>query len=140
MQHQQNSESKLILLGEQLKGMEKHQQHMLSFIVTAMQSPSFLVQFFHPKENNWRVIENGNNILSEIEDYCEDMPYDRAIVRYHPPTHEVVEPLCVELETAVDTQKPMELDLLFSNIDFFLGLMAKKQLSFENSVPFTLPD
>ncbi|XP_009770996.1 heat stress transcription factor A-8 [Nicotiana tabacum] len=146
-QHQQNSESKLILLREQLKVMEKHQQQMLSFIVMAMQSPNFLVQFFQPKENNWRVNENGNNILSDVEDYSEDTPSDRAIVRYHPPTHEAAEPLCAELETAVDTQKPMELDLscdeikdLFSNIDFFSGLMDEKLLSFENSVPLTLPD
>lgn len=149
-EHQQNSESKLILLREQLKVREKNQQQMLSFIVMAMQSPSFLVQFFQPKENNWCMTENGGNILSEVEDDCEDMPSDRAIVRYHPPTHEEAAepPLSAETEPepALDTQKPMELDLssnelkdLFSNIDFFSGLMDEKLLSFENRVPFTLP-
>ncbi|XP_060201175.1 heat stress transcription factor A-8 [Lycium barbarum] len=153
-QHQQNSESKLILVREQLKVMEKNQQQMLSFIVMAMQSPSFLVQFFQPKENNWRTTENSNNILSDVEEDMpsdraiveEDMPSDRAIVRYHPPTHEAA---CAEPEPALDTQKkPMELDLssdeikdLFSNIDFFSGLMDEKLFSFENSVvPLTLPD
>ncbi|KAK4343192.1 hypothetical protein RND71_039008 [Anisodus tanguticus] len=152
-QHQQNSESKLILVREQLKVMEKNQQQMLSFIVMAMQSPSFLVQFFQPKENNWRMTENGKNKLSEVEEDTpsdravveEDMPSDRAIVRYHPPTHEAA---CAEPEPALDTQKtPMELDLssdeikdLFSNIDFFAGLMDEKLLSFENGVPLTLPD
>ncbi|KAF3629008.1 hypothetical protein T459_23405 [Capsicum annuum] len=154
-EHQQNSESKLILLREQLKVMEKNQQQMLSFIVMAMQCPSFFVQFFQPKENNLRMTENGNNILSEVEDDCEDFPSDRAIVRYHPPTHGeaaaaepplCAEPLCAEPESALDTQKPMELDLssdeikdLFSKIDLFSGLMDEKLLSFENSVPLTLP-
>lgn len=147
-EHQQNSESKLILVREQLKVMEKNQQQMLSFIVMAMQSPSFLVQFFQPKDNNWRMTENGNNIVSEVEDDCEDMTSDRAIVRYHPPTHEEAAgpPLCAESKPALGTQKPMELDLssdeikdLFSKIDFFSGLMDEKLLSFENSVPLTLP-
>ncbi|XP_049408000.1 heat stress transcription factor A-8 [Solanum stenotomum] len=147
-EHQQNSESKLILLREQLKVREKNQQQMLSFIVMAMQSPSFLVQFFQPKETSWCMSENGNNILSEVEDDCVDTPSDRAIVRYHPPTHEEAAepPLCAEPEPALDSQKPMELDFssnelkdMFSNIDFFSGLMDEKLLAFENRVPLTLP-
>lgn len=147
-EHQQNSESKLILLREQLKVREKNQQQMLSFIVMAMQSPSFLVQFFQPKENSWCMSENGNNILSEVEDDCVDTPSDRAIVRYHPPTHEEAAEtlLCAEPEPALDSQKPMELDFssnelkdMFSNIDFFSGLMDEKLLAFENRVPLTLP-
>ncbi|GFZ15598.1 heat shock transcription factor A1E [Actinidia rufa] len=41
-QHQQTSQSTMVVLREQLKGMEKNQQQMLSFIVMAMQSPGFL--------------------------------------------------------------------------------------------------
>lgn len=147
-EHQQNSESKLILLREQLEVREKNQQQMLSFIVMAMQSPSFLVQFFQPKEKNWHMNENDNNILSEVEDDCEDMPSDRAIVRYHPPTHEEAAEtsLCAEPEPDWNMHKPIEMDVssneikdLFSNIDFFSGLMDEKLLSFENRAPLTLP-
>ncbi|KAK4423369.1 Heat stress transcription factor A-8 [Sesamum alatum] len=84
-QHQQTSQSKLLLLREQLKGMEKNQQQMLSFIVMAMQSPEFMVQFLQPKENSWRMTETGKNKLSEVTDDCEPTPSDGTIVRYEPP-------------------------------------------------------
>ncbi|CAA0811516.1 Heat stress transcription factor A-8 [Striga hermonthica] len=76
-QQQQTSKSKMVVLREQLKGMEKNQQQMLSFIVMAMQNPEFMLQFFQPKENTWRVSENGNTKLSEVTDDCGG-----AIVRY----------------------------------------------------------
>ncbi|KAL7149564.1 hypothetical protein ABFS83_05G049800 [Erythranthe nasuta] len=79
-QHQQNSQSKMLLVRKQLQGMEKNQQQMLSFIVMAMQSPEFMVQFFQPKENS-----NSNssyNKLSEVTDDC--VPSDKMIVPYQP--------------------------------------------------------
>ncbi|CAH9114494.1 unnamed protein product [Cuscuta europaea] len=86
-QHQQNSQSKLLLIRKQVKGMEKNQQQMLSFIVMAIQNPGFLVQFLHPKENNWIMSapETGPaNVHSEVDDGCGLAPSGGTIVKYQP--------------------------------------------------------
>ncbi|VFQ86481.1 unnamed protein product [Cuscuta campestris] len=77
-QHLQNSQRKLLHLREQMKGMEKKQLQMLSFIVLAMQNPGFLVQFLHPIENNWIVEE-------PLEGCGPTTPSDGTIVKYQPP-------------------------------------------------------
>lgn len=143
-QHQQTSQSKLLLLREQLKGMEKNQQQMLSFIVMAMQSPGFLVQLLQPKENNWRVAESGKNILEEVTEDQETVPSDGMIVRYQPPTDESREPFCMP---SSDSENLLELDLssdevkdLFMNIDFMLGTLDGEFPSSENHGPLVLPD
>ncbi|XAR72179.1 hypothetical protein NMG60_11018731 [Bertholletia excelsa] len=121
-QHQQNSRSKLLVVGEQLEGMEKNQQQMLSFMVMAMQNSEFLVQLLHPKESNWRMAEAGKNVLEEVTDDHESMPSDGLIVRYQPPLDQSPKPLSMP---ASDSEKPFDLDLfsdevkdLFMNIDF----------------------
>lgn len=125
-QHQETSQSKLLLLREQLKGMEKNQQQMLSFIVMAMQSPGFLVQLIQPK-----------NILKHVtEDHEAVAPSDGAIIRYQPPTDEPREPLCVPNSNSVES---MEFDLssdevkdLFMNIDFTSNQPDEKLIPSEN--------
>ncbi|CAH9134341.1 unnamed protein product [Cuscuta epithymum] len=86
-QHQQISQSKLLLIRKQVKGMEKNQQQMLSFIVMAIQNPGFLVQFLHPKENNWIMSapETGPaNVLGEVDDGCGLTHSGGTIVKYQP--------------------------------------------------------
>lgn len=144
-QHQQTSQSKLLILREQLKGMEKNQQQMLSFIVMAMQSPEFMVQFFQPKENSWRMAETGKSKLSEVTDDCEPTPSDGMIVRYQPPKDGLAEPAYTT--EASNSEDLMDLDFssdemrdLFMDIDFLLGPMDEKLLSLENHGQFVLPD
>lgn len=145
-QHQQVSQSKMLLVREQLQGMEKNQQQMLSFIVMAMQSPEFLVQFFQPKENTWRVSETGKNKLSEVIDDCEPQtPSDGMIVPYQPPKEgDSVPPSTTEASNLDDL---MEFDFssdemrdLFMDIDFLLGPMDDKLVPLENHGQLVLPD
>ncbi|XP_057777643.1 heat stress transcription factor A-8 [Salvia miltiorrhiza] len=147
-QHQQTSRSKMLLLAEQLKGMEKNQQQMLSFIVMAMQSPEIMAQFFQPKENSWRVAETGKTKLSEVIDDCEPTPSDGTIVRYQPPKDGAAKPACTA-EAAFNYEDFMELDFssdemrdLLMDVDLLLGPnpVDEKLLSFENQGQFVLPD
>ncbi|GFZ18534.1 heat shock transcription factor A1E [Actinidia rufa] len=137
-QHQQTSQSKMVVLREQLKGMEKNQQQMLSFIVMAMQSPGFLVQLVQPKENNWRMAEAGKSVLKGV------VPSDGMIVRYQPQMHQSPEPLTTP---TLDSEESLELDLssdevtdLFMNIDFTPGPMDEKLLSPVSHWPMVIPE
>ncbi|KAL2545778.1 Heat stress transcription factor A-8 [Forsythia ovata] len=144
-QHQQISQSKLLLLREQLKGMEKNQQQMLSFIVMAMQSPGFLVQLLQPKENNWRMPESGKNVLSEVTDECELAPSDGMIVRYQPPTDGDLVP--ASTTPMLNSEDLMEFDLssdemrdLLGDVDFLSGPLDEKHSPYENYGQLILPD
>lgn len=107
-QHQQTSQTKMLVVREQLKGMEKNQQQMLSFIVMAMQSPGFLVKLLQPKDNNWHVPESGKTVLEEVTEDQEIVASDGMIVRYQPPMVESGEPLRVP---STNSQNMLELDL-----------------------------
>lgn len=123
-QHQQNSQSKLLLLREQVKGMEKNQQQMLSFIVMAMQNPGFLLQFLQPKENNRLMAETGSNVLSKVDNKRELSPSNGMMVKYQPPLpHQVAEPICCDPSS--DTEKSMELDFSSDDIDENYQLTAE---------------
>lgn len=142
-QHQQTSQSKLVVLKEQLKGMEKNQQQMLSFIVMAMQSPGFLVQLLQPKEHNWRMAETGKTVLKRVIDDIDQVPSDGMIVRYQLPMAQSAEPLS---PPALDSGN-LELDLssdevrdLFMNIDFTPGPMDEKLLFPESHWPTVIPE
>ncbi|KAL3502068.1 hypothetical protein ACH5RR_036517 [Cinchona calisaya] len=143
-QHQQTSQSTLICLREQLKGMEKNQQQLLAFIVMAMQNPAFLVQLLQSKENNWHAAETGNHKISPVVDDCEPVSSDGAIVRYQLPMNEASEPPCTL--PSCNSEKSMELDLsdemrdLLMNIDFMPGPFDEKMLSVEHHGPLVLPE
>ncbi|PWA61588.1 Heat shock factor (HSF)-type, DNA-binding [Artemisia annua] len=82
-QHQETSRTKMLVLREQLKGMEKNQHQLLSFIVMAMQSPGFFAQL-SPQ------IQSKTIIKPVTEDTTDDtervvLPNERAIVKYQPP-------------------------------------------------------
>ncbi|KAA8532469.1 hypothetical protein F0562_032502 [Nyssa sinensis] len=143
-QHQQASQSKLVLLREQLQGMEKNQQQMLSFIVMAMQNPGFLVQLLQPKENNWRMAEVGKTSLKRVTDDHEAVPSEGMIVRYQAPMDESPESLYTPTSNSENT---LELDLssdevndLFMNIDFMSVPLDEKLLSPESHGPIIFPD
>ncbi|XP_066380103.1 heat stress transcription factor A-1-like [Miscanthus floridulus] len=51
-QQQQTTDHQLQTLGKRLQGMESRQQHMMSFLAKAMQSPGFLAQFVRQNENS----------------------------------------------------------------------------------------
>ncbi|CAA3024242.1 heat stress transcription factor A-8 [Olea europaea subsp. europaea] len=144
-QHQQTSHGKLVLLREQLKGMEKNQQQMLSFIVMAMQNPGFLVQLLQPKENNWRMPESGKNKLSEVTDDCKPAPSDGMIVRYQPPTDGDLVPACTT--PFLNSEDVMEFDFstdemrdLLEDVDLLSGPLDGKHPPYENHGQLILPD
>lgn len=143
-QNQQTSQSKLLVLREQLKGMEKHQQQMLSFIVMAMQNPGFFVQLLQPKENSWRAAETGKNVISEVDDDCEPVSSDKMIVRYQLPMDETSEPPCssptADSELSMDLEFSDEMRDFIKNIDLIPGPLDEKLLSSENYAPLVLPD
>ncbi|CAI9096793.1 OLC1v1033009C1 [Oldenlandia corymbosa var. corymbosa] len=89
---QKTSQSKLIRLREQLKGVEKHQQEMLSFIVLAMQNPGIFLQLLQPKENNWRAAEPGKKSFTRVVKSYEPVSSDGMIVPYQLPSNETSEP------------------------------------------------
>lgn len=166
-QHQETAESKLLVLRERLQGMEKNQQQMLSFLVMAMQSPEFLVQFMQPKEKNWRMAEVGKNMLERRAENGEPAASDVMIVRYQPPMDETPKPLPIPTsnsekslesdgmivryqppmdETAKpllmaksNSEKSLESDF-FMNIDFMKILMDGNMGSSEHQEPLILPD
>ncbi|KAL3830692.1 hypothetical protein ACJIZ3_019494 [Penstemon smallii] len=137
-QHQQNSQDKLLLLREQLKGMEKNQQQMLSFIVMAMQRPEFLMQFLQPKENNWRVSENGNsNKLNEVTEDLESSQSGGMIVRYQPQKDE--ESSKSEDLMGLDLSSDEMRDLLM-DIDFLIESGDESLHSMEDHGQFIAPN
>ncbi|XP_022864817.1 heat stress transcription factor A-8-like, partial [Olea europaea var. sylvestris] len=144
-QQQQTSQSKLLLLREQLKGMEKNQQQMLSFIVMVMQNPGFLVQLLQPKENTWRMPESGKNVLSEDMDDCKPAPSDGMIVRYQPPTNGDLVP--ASTMPLLNFEDIMEFDLsseemrdLLGDVDLLSGSLDEKHHPYENYGQLILPD
>ncbi|KAI5678113.1 hypothetical protein M9H77_09063 [Catharanthus roseus] len=145
-QKQQSSQSKMLVLREQMKGMEKNQQQMLSFIVMAMQNPGFFVQLLQPKESNWRPAETGKNVISRVADDVESEPVssDKLIVRYQLPMGEASEPPCSAPSS--NSEMSMEWDIsdemrdLLMNIDFTPGPSDEKLLPFENHEPVVLSD
>ncbi|KAL8218553.1 hypothetical protein R6Q57_021926 [Mikania cordata] len=72
-QHQETSKTNMLVLREQLKGMEKNQHQMLSFIVMAMQSPCFISQLSPPVQTK------SKTRLKHV------LPHEGAIVKYEPP-------------------------------------------------------
>lgn len=142
-QHQEISENNLLLLRNRLRGMEKNQQQMLSFLVMAMQSPGFLVQLLQPKENSWRIAEPGNMLEQGVDDGIP-ITSDGAIVRYQPPVDEALKPV---LAANSGSDKQTEFDSYIDgmndfvvNPDFMKMLMDEKLSSLENQAPYTLPD
>ncbi|KAI8538747.1 hypothetical protein RHMOL_Rhmol09G0127900 [Rhododendron molle] len=142
-QHQQTSQTNLVVLKEQLKGMEKNQQQLLSFIVMAMQSPGILVQLLQPKENNWRMAETGKTVLKRVIDDIEPVPSDGMIVRYQPPIAQSPDPLSLptldseNLELGLSSDEVRD---LLMNIDFTPGPMDEKLLSPESNWPMVIPE
>ncbi|KAL4575648.1 hypothetical protein LXL04_022499 [Taraxacum kok-saghyz] len=81
-QHQDSSQTKMLVLREQLKGMEKNQHQMLSFIVMAMQSPGFLAQLSPPMQTTWLKSEKSSKtVLKPVV----ETEHEGAIVRYQQP-------------------------------------------------------
>lgn len=143
-QHQENSQSKLLLVKQQLKGMEKNQQQMLSFIVMAMQSPEFMASFFPPKENSWRMTETGKSKLSEVTDDCDPIstPSDGTIIRYQPP-HDVL-PQPMEASGSDDFMEwnlsSDEMRDLLMDVDLLIGPTDDKLLPLGIHGELVLPD
>ncbi|CAK7326832.1 unnamed protein product [Dovyalis caffra] len=141
-QHQETADNKLLLLRDRLQGMEKNQQQMLSFLVMAMQSPGFLAQLLHKKENNWWMAE-PRSIVEQGADDADPLASEGMIVRYQPPVDEMFEP---ELAPAIGLENPQESNLSSDGLkDFFVSpdfmeLLMDDNLGFENHAPFALPE
>ncbi|XP_022942461.1 heat stress transcription factor A-8-like isoform X1 [Cucurbita moschata] len=138
-QQQETSENKMLLLRDRLQGMEKNQQQMLSFLVMAVQSPGFLVQFLQPKEKNWRMADAGN-MLEQIPD-DNQVPSNGLIVRYQRPIDELPAPLLPPVSGLGKQQEsdpfPDGMKDFFLNSDFMKVLMDEK---LDNHSQFVLPD
>lgn len=151
-QHQETSEKKLLVLRDQIKGMEKNQQQMLSFIVMAMQNPGFFVQLLHPKDTNWsRMSETGKNVFNRVFDEDDDDEMnegsDGMIVRYQLPKDESKNYMDPPAPSS-PPENSLELDLsldevndMFKNFDFsHLPPFDEKFLSMENFFLPKLPE
>lgn len=134
-QQQETSENKLLLLRDRLQGMEKNQQQMLSFLVMAVQSPGFLVQFLQPKEKNWRVADAGN-MLEQLPD-DNQVPSNGMIVRYQRPLDELPPPVSGLGKQQESDPFPDGMKDFFLNSDFMKVLMDEK---LDNHSQFDLPD
>ncbi|PWA86417.1 Heat shock factor (HSF)-type, DNA-binding [Artemisia annua] len=115
----------MLVLRDQLKGMEQNQQQMLSFIVVAMQS----------LESNWLESElNSNTILNPVKKDSEPVvkPCEGTIVKYQPPfvEHDSTSEDSLEMDLTSDEVK----DLL-ENMDFMCGSPVR-----ENDDPFVFHD
>ncbi|ESW32438.1 hypothetical protein PHAVU_002G322700 [Phaseolus vulgaris] len=140
-QHQESAESNLLLLSDRLQGMEKHQQQMLSFLVMVVQSPGFLVQLLHPKENNWRLSESWN-ILDQDKQDDKPIASDGMIIKYKPPVSEKLKPV-VPLSPAFEKEPELSADGLKDlciSADFMKVLLDEKLCPLESHSPFLLPD
>ncbi|KAI3734104.1 hypothetical protein L6452_13567 [Arctium lappa] len=135
-QHQETSQTKMLVLRDQLKGMEKNQHQMLSFIVTAMQSPGFFAQLSPPVQSTWLKSERSSKtILKPVTEDSETvvLPHEGAIVKYQPPIQ----------EPAIVSEDPVELDLNCE--DLLMNFMSGSTLddginSTENLAPFIFHD
>ncbi|XP_021293454.1 heat stress transcription factor A-8 [Herrania umbratica] len=136
-QHQETADNKMLLLKDRLHGMEKSQQQLLSFLVMAMQSPGFLVQLIQPNENNWRMAE-ASNMLEQVPEDGESVPFDHLIVRYQPPIDGTSKPV---LTPMVDSENPHESDNSSdATKDFWMNIDFVKVLMDESHIPFIPPD
>lgn len=125
-QHHESSEHELVGLRERLQGMEKSQQQMLSFLVMAMQYPSYFVKVVHPKDNSWRVEAEPGTALEESSSPESD---NGTIVRYHETPSPKHSSTCVE-----------ETRDVFSDSELMKFLMDDKIFSLESPGRFGLPN
>ncbi|XP_010538384.1 PREDICTED: LOW QUALITY PROTEIN: heat stress transcription factor A-1d-like [Tarenaya hassleriana] len=102
-QQQQSTDNQLQTMIQRLQGMEQRQQHIMSFLAKAVQSPHFLAQFLQPQqqnESNRRISEaNKKRRLKKggiTENQSAASP-DGQIVKYQPPMHEQAEAMFRQL-------------------------------------------
>lgn len=136
-QQQETAESKLMLLKDNLQGMESSQQQLLSFLVMAMQNPSFLFKLLQPKEKNWRMAEPGN-MLDQASEDGEQLTSDGMIVRYQPSADRISIPVLAPGGNVDHSpQSRAEPD---ETKDFWMGIDFMKKLTDESHIPFIPPD
>lgn len=86
--NQQGADSKLLLLGEQLQGMEISQQQMLSFLVMVVQKPGFLGKLLQQNESHWHISETNKKrpylALEQGAAFDELLTSEAQIVKYQP--------------------------------------------------------
>lgn len=90
-QQQQTTDNQLQTVGQRVHTMEQRQQHMMSFLAKAMQSPGFLTQLVHQQNDSSRRISgvNKKRRLPKQEDEnfvgkCGTISPDGQIVKYQP--------------------------------------------------------
>ncbi|CAN6466769.1 unnamed protein product [Victoria cruziana] len=124
-QQQQNTEHKLENVGKRIQGMEQRQQQMLSFLAMAIQSPGFLAQLMHQKDNSnhkselhkkRRFPKQGNHIESEHPQS------DGQIVKYQLPMNEAARSLLVQMlnidaSPKLDISSPHSVDNIVFNFE-----------------------
>ncbi|KAJ6768845.1 HEAT STRESS TRANSCRIPTION FACTOR A-8 [Salix koriyanagi] len=115
-QHQETADNKLLLLRDQLQGMEKNQQQMLSFL-----------------EALW----------NRLQMMLKPLASEGMIVRYQPPVDETFEPIHAP---PIGPENPRESKLSSDGVkDFFFSpdfmeLLMDENLGFDNHAPFVLPE
>ncbi|XP_008776696.1 heat stress transcription factor A-1-like [Phoenix dactylifera] len=116
-QQQQSTSHQLQTLGKRLKGMERRQQQMMSFLAKAMQSPGFLAQLVQQTDNN-RLIARGNKKRrmpkQEGSLSGDSASPDGQIIKYQPLTNEAAKTMLRQILKAGSSQPRLE---SFSNSD-----------------------
>uniref|UniRef100_A0A7N0TLT8 HSF-type DNA-binding domain-containing protein n=1 Tax=Kalanchoe fedtschenkoi TaxID=63787 RepID=A0A7N0TLT8_KALFE len=151
-QHQEMLDNKLLLLRDRLKGMEKNQQQMLSFLVMAMRNPGYFVKLLQPREHNWPNSEKvkNANMLERVMEVSEAavtsdvmLATDGTVVRYRPPTYQ--EGTCPPSLPSKCFSRP-KFEIAEGMQEFFMDSELMKTLMDENQPmldyqsTFVLPD
>ncbi|CAL0313808.1 unnamed protein product [Lupinus luteus] len=142
-QRQESAESKMLLLGGRLEGMEECQQQMFSFLAMVVQSPGFMVKLFQPQENNWCMSEPGIMLDQGKQDNFPAVS-EGTIIKYEPPVGEKRKPIAPVSPRFVKQPEPEIFadglkDYCISS-EFLKVLMEEKLSPLDNHSPFLLPD
>lgn len=149
-QYQETADNNLVLLRERLKGMEKNQQQMISFLVMAMQNPGYFVKLLQTRENNW-VGKNASVVEvseSEADDVTDDemMATDGTIVRYQQPVYQEDAyphpPLLPSnsLPCPPETEFSEDMQEFFMNSDLIRTLLDENEPMLDDKSPIVLPE
>lgn len=124
-QQQQSTDNQLQTVGQRVHVMEQRQQQMMSFLAKAMQSPGFVSQLVHQKNDSNRQISGGNKkrrLPSQEEEiarkYSLTSP-DGKIIKYQPLMNEAATSMLrqiLKMDTRLDSKLSNTNALLIDNV------------------------
>lgn len=151
--NQQGADSKLLLLGERLQGMEISQQQMLSFLVMVVQKPGFLGKLLQQNEGHWHISETNKKrpylALEQGAAFDELLTSEAQIVKYQPLRTGPPKPLLLLPSNNDDTQdvslSAIGFDDFFKNMDLMeteesMSVPMEEDGRYENVGQIVIPD